>query len=392
MLADFKDMVNWIVSWALNSPRTHGRKGRRVFDKYKICAATTGWFEARWHGQYAAHYHEAACSVASQQLTSWLALGGNTSSLPYLRRPMARLRADLVRTELKGRDLKLRVVLAPRQFVFLMGKANHDKLSEYAMGTIGEIVLFDDKVNLVWRLQDRRPRARKVCATDTNIARVVVANEDGRIDEISLKEVADIQRRERETRRRIQAKVPKNLEKQQRLLRKRSGRESRRVKDLLHKKIVPELLAKTSGYGIGFDDLRLTVRECIADSSGRHFRERLSMWSHGAIQGIANDHSALAPMRLIYTRGTSSWCPPLRNKTLPSQVEGLALSRLQSRLRQGPAVGGLRTRPREDRASERGVMGSREGRASGRRGRGPPEAVRHTSSSSGRAGDTRADF
>jgi len=56
MLADFKDMVNWIISWALSSPRTQNRNGRRVFDRYKMCAATTEWFEARWRGQYADHY------------------------------------------------------------------------------------------------------------------------------------------------------------------------------------------------------------------------------------------------------------------------------------------------------------------------------------------------
>ena len=69
MLADFKDMVNWLVSWGLHS---------RVHHRMRMGALTTDWFEGHWRGKYAAHYHEAACSMASQQLSSWLALGAAT--------------------------------------------------------------------------------------------------------------------------------------------------------------------------------------------------------------------------------------------------------------------------------------------------------------------------
>ena len=300
MLIDFKDMVNWLISWGIHS---------RVHNKMRMGALTTEWFEARWRPEYAAHYHEAACSVASQQLSSWLELGGDTSSLPYLTKPVARLRSDLFRIELNEQDFRLRIVLEPHHFVYLTGKINHGKLSEYETGALGEVVVFDNKVNLVWRSGDLRPRAERVCGIDTNFDRLVLATDDGRIDEVSLKKVVEVQQKEKEVRHRIQSNVNRNLARQHRLLKRRAERERNRVRDILNKTIVPDFLAKTDGYGIGFDDLRQTTRECIRTSSGKRFHERLSAWVHGSIQTITNDHSALAPLRPVYTRGTSTWCP-----------------------------------------------------------------------------------
>ena len=225
---------------------------------------------------------------------------------------MARLRSDLFRLELggsEGRDLTIRVTLAPREFVHLRGRIGHGKLFHYETGTLGEVTVFGDKVNLVWRSEDLRPVAEKVCGIDTNFDRIVVADEDGGIGEVSLAPVVEVQRKEMEIRRRIQTRVNKNLARQRRLLRCRAERERNRVKDILNKTVVPNLLAATDGYGIGFDDLRQTTRECVRDSSGRRFRERLSGWVHGKAQELADERSPFRPRRRVYTRGTSTWCP-----------------------------------------------------------------------------------
>lgn len=297
MLYDFKDMVNWLISWALHS---------REHDKYKMSTATTGWFEKTWRGKYAAHYHEAACSLAAQQLSSWNELGGDTSSLPYLTKPMARLRTDLFRVSLTGNDLVVRIGLAPRQFVYITTKIFHGKLSEYELGSLGEMSVFEDKINLVWRFEDTRIKAEDNAGIDTNFADIVIATD--RIERVSLAKVVAIQRRHREERKHIQQVLAHNPTKQQKVLARRSKREHNRVEAIIRKEVVPDLLMKTVGYGIAFDDLGTTSKECIT-VGGKRFNERLSAWVHGQVQTITNDKSPAAPLRPVYTRGTSTWCP-----------------------------------------------------------------------------------
>ncbi len=297
MLHDFRDMVNWLISWALHS---------REHNKYKMLAVTTDWFEKNWRGKYAAHYHEAACSLASQQLSSWSELGGDTSALPHLTKPMARLRTDLFKLSLKGNDLIVRFVLAPKQFVYLTTKVFHGKLSEYELGSLGEMNVFSDRLNLVWRVEDTRARAEDNAGIDTNFGDIVVATD--RIERVSLSKITEIQKRYRDERKHIQQVLAHNPAKQQKVLARRSKREHNRVEDIIRKEVVPDLLAKTVGYGIAFDDLRTTSEECIT-VGGKRFNERLSAWIHGQVQTITNDKSPTAPMRPVYTRGTSTWCP-----------------------------------------------------------------------------------
>ena len=319
MLEDFKSMVNWLISYGLwaGRPKNPDRdeywaktRNRVRFDRYRLCADTTDWFEKNWHPKYAAHYHEAACSFAAQQMASWLALGGDTSSPPYLKSPQMRLRKDLFKAVLQGDRFDVRVVTdGRRSFLEFSAMVHHGLLNTYAaIGSIGEMTLHEDYLDLVFATPDERPKARMNAGMDTNLKSIDIALDD-RVEHVSLEKVAEIQRRHREGRKQIQRAIPRNLQKQRKLLRRRSRREHERVEQVIRKEVVPEILAKTEGYNIAWDDLATTTEECIYDSEGRRFHERLSSWVHGRIQDIADDKSKNQPLPRVFTRGTSTYCP-----------------------------------------------------------------------------------
>jgi transposase len=317
VLDDFKSMVNWLVSWGIYAGRPKNpdrgkywvetRRGLR-FNSYWMCEETTEWFEKTWRPKYAAHYHEAACAVAAQQLMSWRALGGNTSSRPYLSTAQMRLRKDLFKATLEGNRLNVRVVTAPRKFVSFDTEVNHGRLNRYSSGTIGEMTLHQECLDLVFSSPEDRPRAKKNAGMDTNFDSIGIALDD-KIEKVSLAKVVEIQRRYKEERKRIQRTIPKNLQRQRRVLSRLRKREHNRIEEIIYKEVIPEILAKTKGYNLAWDDLSQTNQNCIVNSKGKRFHERLSAWVHGKIQKIANDKSPYKPLRPVYTLGTSTFCP-----------------------------------------------------------------------------------
>jgi hypothetical protein len=273
-----------------------------------MCEDTTEWFERTWRPRYAAHYHEAACAVAAQQLMSWQALGGNTSSRPYLSSPQMRLRKDLFKASLGGNRLKVRVVTAPHKFVTFETTVYHGRLNRYAAGPIGEMTLHEDYLDLVFSSPDNRPRAKKNAGMDTNFNSIEIALDD-RIEKVSLAKIIEIQQRYKEERKCIRRAITKNLKRQWRVLSRRRKREHNRIEQIIHKEVIPEILAKTKGYNLAWDNLSQTTQNCIVDSEGKKFHERLSAWVHGEIHKVANDKSPYKPLRPVYTLGTSTFCP-----------------------------------------------------------------------------------
>ncbi len=191
MLIDFKQMTNWLISYGLHS---------RVHDKMELNSLTTDRFDKRWLPFYMAHYHEAACSFAAQQLSSWKESGGNTSALPYLTKPLARLRSDLFELSLDGNDFMVDVKLLPHNSVSFRGKVFHDKLKKYRDGSIGKLLIFPDGVNIIFREEDKRPKELKKANADTNFDNITVTTEDGMVSKVSLAKIQERRRQERKIR------------------------------------------------------------------------------------------------------------------------------------------------------------------------------------------------
>ncbi len=130
MLVDFRDMVNRLISWGLFE---------RVRDPPEMRDRNYEWFREKYGGRYAAHYLHSACSVASDLLSSWDEIGGNTSSRPYVKKPFARLDQELVKVERRDREgVRIRVTLAPRHYAYVESPVNHWFWNEYLGDGLGD--------------------------------------------------------------------------------------------------------------------------------------------------------------------------------------------------------------------------------------------------------------
>lgn len=267
MLEDFRAMVNRLISWALYN---------RVNGAWRIRDPNHGWFQKEYGARYAAHYLHSACSVASGMLRSWIKLGGDTSKRPYIKSPFARLDQELVKVERLDKDgLRLRVTLAPRQWIYQEAPVHHKKWQDNSKYKLGELVIVPDGIRLIFQVPDETRKPEKLSGIDLNFNRVVVATEDGQIQKMDIPHIMEVPGRHRKKRQRIQRCLPKNLRKQRKLLAKDKGREHRRVEDLLFE-LSNEFLSLLVGYGPVWEDLSSTTEECLRDAKGRRYRAKLS--------------------------------------------------------------------------------------------------------------------
>ncbi len=302
MLPDFKDMVNRLISWGLFE---------RVRDPREMRDHNYEWFREEYGGRYAIHYLHSASSVACDLLSSWDKQGGNTSSRPYVRRPFARLDQMLVKVERKDRDgVRIRITLAPRQYSYVEAPVHHRFWSEYLGHRLGELTVVPDGVKLLVQVPNERRDTDRIAAVDLNFHNALAATSDGKMIEMDLKPIMAIQERMREKRKRVQRALPRNLEKQQKVLGRAKDRERHRVEDLLHE-AARDFVALVEDRAVAFEDLRSLSPE---DAQGRRFRERLSAWARGRFQDICEARSGFRPRRRNYAGYTSTYCPFCNSK------------------------------------------------------------------------------
>ena len=119
-------------------------------------------------------------------------------------------------------------------------------------------------------------------------------------------------------RRRIQKLAKHKPKTARRLLRKYSGREKARARDLCHKisrKIVD--FAKRYGFGIIMEDLK-GIRERM--NCGRMLNRRLHSWNFRRLQFYVEYKAKLEGLPVVYVnpRGTSSLCPMCGGRLVPN--------------------------------------------------------------------------
>ncbi len=302
VLLDLKGMVNRLISWGLFE---------RVRDPREMRDLNHRWFREEYGGKYASHYLHSACSVACDLLSSWDKIGGNTSARPYVKRPFARLDQMLVKVERRDRDvIRIRITLAPRQYAYVEAKVNHRFWNEYLGYRLGELTIVPDGIRLLVQVPDERPKAEKVAAVDLNFDNAVAATSDGRIMEMDLKPIMTLQQRMREKRKRVQKALPKNLQKQRKVLNRSRDRERNRVEDLLHE-AARDFVALVEDRALCFEDLRTLSAK---DAEGRRFKERLSSWARARFQDICEAKSGFFPRNRNYAGYTSSYCPFCNSK------------------------------------------------------------------------------
>lgn len=324
MMEDYKSIVNHLIGsglhheiglekhfYPLAAKDTTG-KPKSIPPERELRDLNKEWFIEHYKGKYAAHYLDSAASFAMQQIQSWRTLGGDITSTPHIRKPIARLNNDLYTIQESKPDgtMRIRITIAPHQSVIMDIKVNHRHFSEWSLNRPGALVIVPYGLRLCFTDDIPVSKSKESVAYDFNFDRVVIARSDGQIKEVDLSDVMTIQKNHKAKRESVQKTMAHNPEKAEKIIQKHGKREHNRVNDLLHKKIHGknnEILTFVGTRHLGVEDLHGTTQDILIDDKGTKFNSRMSSWIHGAFEDIIAHHHP--DSKLYYTRGTSRYCP-----------------------------------------------------------------------------------
>ena len=321
MMVDYKSIVNHLLSFGIHHKIGMERhyypiavgddsgKPKPIPPFRELRDGNMAWFR-EYYGNYPVHYLGAASSFAMQLIKSWRTLGGDITAIPHLRKPIARLDNDLYTIKKIDNKLQIEIKTAPRKSVVIETNVTHRHWNAWSQNRNGALVIVPDGLRLCFTDDADVPKAKASVAYDFNFERVVLARSDGEIKEVDLKDVMLIQKRHRTKRISVQRTMSHNPVKGERLNTKNSGREHRRVEDLLHKKIHGknnDILSFVGDRHLGVEDLHRTTQDILKDDHGTKHNVRMSSWIHGAFESIISHHHP--DSSLYYTRGTSRYCP-----------------------------------------------------------------------------------
>lgn len=333
MMEDFVIMTNHFISYGIQAkiglekhyyPIAEGDESGKlkpipVSRELRDAHINQEWFNKFYREKgkekYHSHYLHSATSFAIQHIKSWRRLGGDITSIPHLRKPIARLDSSLFKIQRSGNKLKIHIVIAPHNYVNLEAIVNHNHWNEWSQNRQGELVIVPDGLRLCFTDDTPIPKSKESAAYDFNFDRIVIARSDGEIKEVDLSDVMLIQKNHRRKRISVQRTMRHNPSKAERLIKKNSGREHNRVKDLLHKKIHGQnndVLSFVGDRHLGVEDLRGTTKDILKTDNGTKFNVKMSSWIHGQFAVIVSHHHP--DNNLYYTRGTSRYCPFCNNK------------------------------------------------------------------------------
>jgi len=324
MMEDYKAIANHLINFGLHHKiglETHyyplsetdkTGKPKPIPPERELRDLNKKWFNEHYKGKYAAHYLDSAASFAMQQIKSWRTNGGDITSIPHIRKPIARLNNDLYTIQESKPDgtMKIRITVAPRKSVVMDIKVNHRHFTEWSLNRPGALVIVPYGLRLCFTDDSKIPKAKESAAYDFNFDRVVIARSDGEMKEVDLSDVMKIQENHKKKRESVQATMAHNPQKSQKIIRKHSKREHNRVNDLLHKKVhgkKNEILTFVGSRHLGVEDLHGTTQDILTDDRGVKFNAKMSSWIHGAFEDIIVHHHP--DSKLYYTRGTSRYCP-----------------------------------------------------------------------------------
>ena len=173
-------------------------------------------------------------------------------------------------------------------------------------GTFG-LAVTDRALIFNFHVENEQPVRGDSVGIDLNLVSADHASSDGVSGAVSLKEIAQIQRRMDRKRRSVQAAIPTDLRLQRRKLRRLRDRQRHRVDNRLHA-AANGLLAAAGDRNIVFEDLTDAGSDCVRKARGKERRRRLNAWAYGALQRIVAYKSSTAVAR-VNPKGTSSECP-----------------------------------------------------------------------------------
>lgn len=297
-LLDFKNMVNHLIAYSIH----------KKVSGYNLRNENRNWFRKYYGDKYASHYLHSAAEQANSIIKSWNKSSNKSSVLPYQEKLIMRLDKMLVKVKNISEDeIFIRIIITPRKKCFdcnLISK--HKKFKDLIRYKIGEITLKANCIYIPFRDNTEKKLSNGVVGIDLNFKSVDMADNEGEIKEVDISEIVTIQNRMRAVRENIQKKIPTNLQKQRKLLKRIGKREYNRINDRLHK-VSNKIIKEVGDKNIVFENLSMTTIDCIKDVKGKEFKAKLSSWVHGRLQRYTK-YKSLNKVVFVNPRGTSSIC------------------------------------------------------------------------------------
>ncbi len=309
LLEDFRDMVNFCISFALE---------RRITSYARLRKGVYGEWKKRW--DYSTHFCHSACKIALAILKSWrrrIRRGEAKSEKPVARKLFMQLDPQLYRFY-GGR---IRISVKPRKFLFIdlkYGEYQRRFIDAWREGSLrtGEITMNKTKIIVPFKKEVDLSNPRDWIAIDINESNITAVSSNPHILRVD-NNLRTIHTAYFNIIRRIQRLKRHKPKTAQKLLKKYSGRRKRRVMDECHKiskKIVE--FAKKHNMGIIMEDLK-GVRKNI--HYGRMLNRRLHSWNFRKLQSYIEYKAKLnsLPVEYVNPKNTSSLCPTCGGRLAP---------------------------------------------------------------------------
>jgi putative transposase len=296
LLEDFRDMVNFCIDYAYRRRITSYAKLRKgVYEEWK----------RRW--SYSTHFCHSACKIALAILKNYRKK--HKEGKPEARKLFMQLDPQLY----KFYGDSIRISIKPRKFIFIKlkyGEYQKKFIDAWREGKLktGEVTVNETKVIVPFKKEVDLQNPSDWIAIDVNESNITAVSSNPHVLRIDH-ELRAIHTTYFNIRRRVQKLAKHKPKTAQRLLKKYSGREKMKTRDLCHK-ISREVVdfAKQHGFGIIMEDLK-GIRKRI--NKGRMLNRRLHSWNFRKLQFYIEYKARLEGLPVIYVnpKGTSTLCP-----------------------------------------------------------------------------------
>jgi len=296
LLEDFRDMVNFCIDYAYKRRITSFARLRKgVYEDWK----------KRW--SYSTHFCHSACKIALAILKTHRKR--RREGKPEAKKLFMQLDPQLY----KFYGDVVRISVKPRRFIFInlkYGEYQKKFIDAWRKGKLktGEITVNETKIVVPFKKDVDMQNPNDWIAIDVNESNVTAVSSNPHVLKIEH-ELRTIHTTYFSIRRKIQKLAKFKPKTAQRLLKKYSGREKAKAKELCHK-ISREIVdfAKRHNFGIVMEDLK-GIRKRV--SYGRRLNRRLHSWNFRRLQFYIEYKAKLEglPVEYVNPRGTSSLCP-----------------------------------------------------------------------------------
>ncbi len=296
-LRDMRDAVHYGLLKAEEMRRINGRIPSPIDLRREI----KPWFDSTYG--YARHHINPVCRSSIAILRSFRK-NRRGKKYPEAKKLFMHLDSELVKLQ----DGFIRITMKPHEYEFIRVNNRHSKFVEYSKYGISELLLTDRKVILSFRKPDqKRIRERKI-GIDINFSNLsMTVINHGMIENVSTKStdnIVKIQNDYSRRRKKIQKHI-RNPQKRYMKLKETRGRQSRRVKDALHK-LSATLIRENPDTTFIVEDLT-NIRK-TANPQSKKLRTYLNRWPYAEFIRMI-EYKSPNKMIKVNPGGTSSECP-----------------------------------------------------------------------------------